>query len=86
MTGYDAVAGKLKTMGPQLQMVNASNLLVIAKDEAGKVTVDALDVGSSAGLDLMAMAEQETFINQPGRMDRRISGATNTIEASSTGR
>ncbi len=56
--GYDAVAGKLKTMGPQLQMVNASNLLVIAKDDAGKVDVDVLDVGSSAGVDLVAMAER----------------------------
>lgn len=55
---YDAVAGKLKTMGPQLQMVNASNLLVIAKDDAGKVDVDVLDVGSSAGVDLMAMAQR----------------------------
>lgn len=56
--GYDAVAGKLKTMGPQLQMVNASNLLVIAKDDAGKVDVDVLDIGSSAGLDLVAMADR----------------------------
>jgi hypothetical protein len=55
---YDAVAGKIKSMGPQLQMVNASNLLVIAKDEAGKVAVDVLDIGSSAGADIMAMAKR----------------------------
>ena len=55
---FDAVAGKLKTMGPQLQMVNASNLLVIAKDDAGNVDVDVLDVGSAAGLNLVAMAER----------------------------
>ncbi len=55
---YDAVASKLKTMGPQLQMVNASNLLVIAKDDAGNVDVDVLDIGSSTGLDLVAMAER----------------------------
>jgi uncharacterized membrane protein len=55
---YDAVASKIKTMGPQLQLVNASNLLVIAKDEAGKVDIDVLDVGASTGADLMALAKR----------------------------
>jgi uncharacterized membrane protein len=55
---YDAAAAKIKTMGPQLQVVNASNLLVIAKDEAGKVAIDVLDVGASSGADLMALAKR----------------------------
>jgi hypothetical protein len=56
--GYDAAAGKIKAMGPQLQMVNASNLLVLSKDEESKVEVSVLDLGSSSGVDLLAMAER----------------------------
>ncbi len=55
---YDAAAGKIKGMGPQLQMVNASNLLILAKDEAGKVDVNVLDISSSSGVDVVAMAER----------------------------
>lgn len=55
---FDAVAPKIKAMGPQLQLVNASNLLVLAKGEDGKVHVDVIDIGSSAGIDLSSIAER----------------------------
>ncbi|MFN8498529.1 MAG: DUF1254 domain-containing protein [Anaerolineae bacterium] len=57
---YDAAAGKIKAMGPQLQVVNASNLLVLEKDDSGKVHVDVLDIGSASGVDLASMAERVT--------------------------
>ncbi|MFN8483401.1 MAG: DUF1254 domain-containing protein [Anaerolineae bacterium] len=57
---YNAAAGRIKAMGPQLQVVNASNILLLEKDEGGKVHVDVLDIGSSSGVDLEAMAERVT--------------------------
>lgn len=39
-------------------MVNASNLLVLAKNEEGAVEVSVLDIGSSSGVDLLGMAER----------------------------
>ena len=57
---YAAAAGRIKAMGPQLQVVNASNLLVLEKDDSGKVHVDVLDIGSASGVDLASMAERVT--------------------------
>lgn len=72
----DAAMAKIKSIGPQLAMVDASNILVIVKDEAGKVEVNTLDIGSASGVDIMAMAGRVTAdIEALGAM-RRVAPQT----------
>ena len=54
----EAAMNKVKGLGPMLQMVNASNLIVLAKDENGKVDINIVDIGSKSGLNMAVLAEQ----------------------------
>lgn len=55
--GYAAIK-KIEGYGPQLRMVNASNILVLAKDDSSKVDVSIIDIGSSSSVNIEAMAER----------------------------
>ena len=54
----DAVMEKIKDLRPQLQMVNASNILVLAKDDKGKVDINIIDIGSTSGVNIATLAER----------------------------
>ncbi|AKB28998.1 hypothetical protein MSSIT_2279 [Methanosarcina siciliae T4/M] len=54
----DAAMEKIKSLGPQLQKVNASNILVLAKDDKGKVDINIIDIGSTSGMNIAALAER----------------------------
>jgi hypothetical protein len=49
---------KIKGLYPQLQMVKASNILVLAKDDKGKVDINIIDIGSTSGVNISALAER----------------------------
>lgn len=56
-TDADAAMEKIKGIRPQLQMVNASNILVLAKDGKSKVDINIIDIGSTSGVNIAALAE-----------------------------
>lgn len=54
----NAAMEKIKGLYPQLQMVKASNILVLAKDDKGKVDINIIDIGSTSGVNISALAER----------------------------
>jgi hypothetical protein len=54
----NAAMEKIKDLRPQLQMVNASNILVLAKDYKGKVEINIIDIGSTSGVNISELAER----------------------------
>lgn len=54
----DAAMEKIKELHTQLQMVNASNILVLAKNDKGKVDINIIDIGSTSGVNIAALAER----------------------------
>jgi hypothetical protein len=54
----DTAMEKVKGLYPQLQMVKASNILVLAKDDKGKVNINIIDTGSNSGVNIAALAER----------------------------
>jgi hypothetical protein len=57
-TAADAAMEKIKGLGPQLQMVNASNILVLSKDDKGKVDISIIDIGSTSGVNIAVLAKR----------------------------
>jgi hypothetical protein len=53
-----ATMEKIKDLRPQLQMVNASNILVLAKDDKGKVDINIIDISSTSGVNIATLAER----------------------------
>ncbi len=50
----------IRGLSPQLQMMNASSIIVLTKDDKGEVEVDTIDIGSTSGVNIAALAEQIT--------------------------
>lgn len=63
----DAALKKIEGLGPQLRMTNASNILVLAKDDTGKVDVSSIDIGSSSGVNIVVLAERVAANRQASR-------------------
>jgi hypothetical protein len=57
-TVADAAMEKIKDLRPLLQTMNASNVLVLAKDYKGKVDINIIDIGSISRVDIAALAER----------------------------
>ncbi|WP_269849905.1 DUF1254 domain-containing protein [Methanosarcina horonobensis] len=57
-TAADAAMEKIKSLSSQLQMMNASNILVLAKNDKGKVDTSIIDIGSTSGVNIAALAER----------------------------
>lgn len=51
---------KIRELSPQLQMMNASSILVFTKDDKGEVEVNTIDIGSISGVNIAALAERIT--------------------------
>lgn len=54
----DAAMNKIEDLRPQLQKVNASNILFLAKDEKGKVNINTIDIGSNSEVNIAVLAER----------------------------
>jgi hypothetical protein len=54
----DAAMKKIEGLGSQLQRVNASNILVLTRDDTGKVDVSIIDIGSSSDMNIAMLAER----------------------------
>ncbi|WP_141241807.1 DUF1254 domain-containing protein [Methanosarcina spelaei] len=54
----DAAMKKIKDLRPRLQKVNASNILVLAKDNKGKVEINIIDIGSTSGTNSIFLVER----------------------------
>jgi hypothetical protein len=56
----DNAMKNVKSLSPQLQKVNASNILVLAKDNKGKVDISVIDIGSTSGVNIAELAKRIT--------------------------
>jgi hypothetical protein len=54
----DAAMEKIKSLSSQLRIANASNILVLAKDDKGKVDINIIDIGSTSRVNIAALAER----------------------------
>jgi hypothetical protein len=54
----DAAMKKIKDLRPRLHKVNASNILVLAKDNKGKVEINIIDIGSTSGTNSISLVER----------------------------
>jgi hypothetical protein len=54
----DAAMKKIKDLRPRLQKVNASNILVLAKDNKGKVEINIIDIDSTSGTNSISLVER----------------------------
>lgn len=54
----DAAMERIKELCTQIQMAKASNVLVLAKDDKGKVDINIIDIGSTSGMNIAALAER----------------------------
>lgn len=53
----DNAMKKIKMFSPKLKKVNASDVLVLAKDDKGKVHINAIDIGSTSDVNIAELAE-----------------------------